>query len=603
MMSNRISPFTGGPTLHKRQRLRVLVSLITAGALISCSPEFPSTDTISTAAIPNEVQTSEIIPLELQGSDIRPEVGGLNGAVVSEHPLASQAGYEVLRRGGNAIDAAVTMAAMLTVVRPHMNSVGGDAFVLYYDAATRQVSALNASGRAGELATPEFIAAAGNERMPFSGPLSITVPGAVSAWEETLARFGSITLADALQPAIDVAEHGFMVTTTLAEDMASAAPRLNDAGRAVYMKGDQPYEAGDVLVSSDLAKSLRMIADQGASVLYGGELGNNIANYLGSIGSHLTAADFANHRAEWTSPASTTFHNNIVYTVQPNSQGLVLLQMLAMLEALDTGHYAHNSDSALHDMVEITKLAFADRDDWVADPAFATVPVEQLLDRQYLANRAALVSGSANNEVYSGINRSSVDHIGDAGHAGGDTIYLMVVDQQGNAVSWIQSLFGSFGANILVPGTGIVMQNRGAGFTLQQDHPNQIAPGKRPFHTLMATMVTDADGEFRMTIGTPGGGGQPQFIFQTLAKVLMFDLTPQQAVESPRYRLGNGVNVGIESRVDTAVTQALSERGHVIETGYGWTAEYGSMQVIERLPNGVLRTGADMRREAAALAW
>ena len=602
-MTTRILAYSGYRAISKRLPLRMLVSLITAGALISCSQDTPSTNTQNALTIPPEVQTSEIIPLELQGSDIRPEAGGLNGAVVSEHPLASQAGYEVLRRGGNAMDAAVTMAAMLTVVRPHMNSVGGDAFVLYYDAVTREVSALNASGRAGALATPDFIAAAGNERMPFSGPLSITVPGAVSAWEETLARFGSITLAEALQPAIDVAENGFMVTSTLAEDMASAAPRLNEAGRAVYMKADQPYAAGDILVSSDLAKSLRMIADQGASVLYGGELGNIIADYLGSLGSHLTAADFANHRAEWTNPASTTFHNNIVYTVQPNSQGLVLLQMLAMLEALDTGHYAHNSDSVLHDMIEVTKLAFADRDDWVADPAFATVPVEQLLDRQYLANRAALVSTSANNEVYSGVNRSSVDHIGDAGHAGGDTVYLMVVDQQGNAVSWIQSLFGSFGANILVPGTGIVMQNRGAGFTLQQDHPNQIAPGKRPFHTLMATMVTDADGDFRMAIGTPGGGGQPQFIFQTLAKVLMFDLTPQQAVESPRYRLGNGLNVGIESRVDAAVTRALSERGHVVEAGYGWTAEYGSMQVIERLPNGVLRTGADMRREAAALAW
>lgn len=583
--------------------LKTVLSIAIASALLSCAPAEPPASAQSTAAAPVEVQTSEIIPLELQGSDIRPEVGGLNGAVVSEHPLASQAGYEVLRRGGNAIDAAVTMAAMLTVLRPHMNSVGGDAFVLYYDAATREVSALNASGRAGELATPEFIAAAGNERMPFSGPLSITVPGAVSAWEETLARYGTISMAEALQPAIDIAENGFMVTTTLAEDMASGAPRLNDAGKAIYMKNGEPFAPGDILVSRDLANSLRMIAEQGAAALYGGELGNAIAEYLGSVGSHLTAADFASHQPEWTTPASTSFQNSTVYTVQPNSQGLVLLQMLAMLEAREQSQYAHNSEAILHDMIEITKLAFADRDDWVADPAFATVPVDRLLDRTYLAERAALVTPAANNEVYSGINRSSVDHIGDAGHAGGDTVYLMVVDQQGNAVSWIQSLFGTFGANVVVPGTGIVMQNRGAGFTLEAEHPNQIAPGKRPFHTLMATMVTDAAGDFQMTIGTPGGGGQPQFIFQTLAKIMMFDLTPQQAVESPRYRLGNGNEVGIEVRVDAAVTDALSARGHIVEPGYGWTADYGSMQVIERLPNGVLRTGADMRREAAAMAW
>jgi gamma-glutamyltranspeptidase/glutathione hydrolase len=583
---------------------RTLCYLAIISALAACAPAEPNaTVAVPTEAVPTEVQTSEQIPLELQASDIRPEVGGLRGAVVSEHPLASQAGYEVLKRGGNAMDAAVTMASMLTVLRPHMNSIGGDTFVLYYDAATREVSALNASGRAGALATPEFIAAAGNERMPFSGPLSITVPGAVSAWEETLTRFGSISMSEALAPAIDVAEQGFMISTTLAEDMASGAPRLNDAGKAIYMNGDQPYQSGDILVSADLGKSLRTIAEQGAAAIYGGELGNTIAEYLGTLGSHLTAEDFANHRAEWGTPASTGFKDSTVYTVQPNSQGMVLLQMLAMLEARDKDQYTNNSAPVLHDMIEITKLAFADRDDWVADPAFSQVPVDQLLERDYLNERSQLVGPTANAEVYSGLNRSSVDHVGDAGHAGGDTIYLMVVDQQGNAVSWIQSLFGTFGANIVVPGTGIVMQNRGAGFTLEADHPNQIAPGKRPFHTLMATMVTDSAGDFQMTIGTPGGGGQPQFIFQTLAKILMFDLTPQQAVESPRFRLGDGNEVGIETRIDASVTAELETLGHVVEPGYGWTADYGSMQVIQRLPNGMLRTGADMRREAAAMAY
>ena len=321
---------------------RTLCYLAIISALAACGPAEPTATDAPAAApmaaqteVPTEVQTSEQIPLELQTSDIRPEVGGLRGAVVSEHPLASQAGYEVLKRGGNAMDAAVTMASMLTVLRPHMNSIGGDTFVLYYDAATREVSALNASGRAGALATPEFIAAAGNERMPFSGPLSITVPGAVSAWEETLTRFGTISMAEALAPAIDVAENGFMISTTLAEDMASGAPRLNDAGKAIYMNGDQPYQSGDILVSTDLGKSLRIIAEQGAAAMYGGELGNTIAEYLGTLGSHLTAEDFASHRAEWGTPASTRFKDNTVYTVQPNSQGMVLLQMLGMLEARD----------------------------------------------------------------------------------------------------------------------------------------------------------------------------------------------------------------------------------------------------------------------------
>jgi gamma-glutamyltranspeptidase len=588
--------------LFLRSRLFMAVSL-SASVLFGCSPQQPSSMTAPAITPPAEVQTSETILPELMGSDIRPEVGGLNGAVVSEHPLASQVGYEVLRNGGNAMDAAVTMAAMLAVLRPHMNSVGGDAFVLYYDAATREVSALNASGRAGALATPGFFAAGGHARMPFSGPLSITVPGAVSAWDETLRRFGNISLEEALQPAIEVAEKGFMISTTLAADLASAAPRLNDAGKAIYMNGDVPFESGEILVSTDLAASLRKIATQGPGVLYGGELGNTIANYLNAEGSHLTAADFAAHKAEWTMPASTEFMGKTVHTVQPNSQGMVLLQMLSMLEARDSSAYEHNSAAMLHDMIEITKLAFADRDRWVADPAFSQVPVEQLLDRDYLASRSTLITPEASPVYISGLDRSSVDHLGDAGNEGGDTIYLMVVDDQGNAVSWIQSLFGSFGANVLVPGTGVVMQNRGAGFTLEQGHPNQIAPGKRPFHTLMASMVTDGNGDFSMTIGTPGGGGQPQFIFQTLAKIMMFDLTPQQAVESPRYRIGNGTNIGLEVRVPSSEHIALGTRGHQIEPGYGWTADYGSMQVIQRLPNGVLRTGADMRREAAAMAY
>ncbi|MDO9521453.1 MAG: gamma-glutamyltransferase [Pseudohongiella sp.] len=588
--------------LVRRSRLFLAVSL-SVSMLLSCSPQ-QQTSLSAPASTPDiEVQTSETIPPELMGSDIRPEVGGLNGAVVSEHPLASQMGYEVLRNGGNAMDAAVTMAAMLAVLRPHMNSVGGDAFVLYYDAASREISALNASGRAGALATPEFFAASGHARMPFSGPLSVTVPGAVSAWDETLRRFGTISLAEALQPAIEVAEKGFMISTTLAADMASAAPRLNDAGKAIYMNGDVPFQSGDILVSTDLATSLRKIATQGPGVLYGGELGNTIANYLNAEGAHLTPADFAAHKADWTVPASIEFMGNTVYTVQPNSQGMVLLQMLGMLEARDSSAYEHNSAAMLHDMIEITKLAFADRDNWVADPAFAQVPVEQLLNRDYLTSRSTLITPEASSVYISGLDRSSVDHMGDAGNEGGDTIYLMVVDDQGNAVSWIQSLFGSFGANVLVPGTGIVMQNRGAGFTLEQAHPNQIAPGKRPFHTLMASMVTDSNGDFSMTIGTPGGGGQPQFIFQTLAKIMMFDLTPQQAVESPRYRIGNGSNIGLEVRVPPSEHVALGARGHQIEPGYGWTADYGSMQVIQRLPNGVLRTGADMRREAAAMAY
>ena len=551
----------------------------------------------------DEVQTAEDVPLELAGSDIRPEVGGLHGAVVSGHPLASQMGYEVLRNGGNAADAAVTMAAMLAVLRPHMNSVGGDAFALFYDAESKEVSVLNASGRSGALATPEYYRERGHERVPFAGALSVTVPGAVSAWDETLRRFGGISMEEALQPAIGLAETGFMVTNTLAADLASAAPRLNETGQAIYLPEGKPLQAGDILKSEGLAASLRMIAEQGPDAMYGGELGARIASFLEDEGSALRAADFEAHDAEWTSSVSIPFQDMQVHTVPPNSQGMVLLQMLAMAEMLPLNERSYNSPQLLHELAEITKIAFADRDRWVADPDFADAPLDTLLDTEYLADRLALLGDMASSEHSSGLESELIDRYGNGPNEGGDTIYLMVVDADGNAVSWIQSIFGSFGSGLVVPGTGIVMQNRGAGFSLEEGHPNLIAPGKRPFHTLMATLVTDADGELAMTIGTPGGGGQPQFIAQTLVKSLTFGLSPQQAAESPRYRTGSGTNLGLESRLPDKTIEALEAMGHEVEVTDGWTANFGNMMLIQRLPNGVLRTGADMRREAAAMAW
>jgi gamma-glutamyltranspeptidase / glutathione hydrolase len=580
-----------------------LTALIIALLLPACSQDREPSTAIAPSTAITEVQTAEVIPLELASPDIRPEVGGLTAAVVSEHPLASQIGYEVLRAGGNAIDAAVSMAGALTVLRPHMNSIGGDSFLLYYEASSREIHALNASGRAASLATPELFHQQEMQRVPFSGPLSITVPGAVSGWHEALTRFGSLSMAEALRPAIAIAENGFMVSTTLAADLASAAPRLNDAGQLIYMNGDTPIASGEILKSSDMAASLRLIAEQGPSVIYGGELGERIATYLESQGSPLRLEDFSNHTAEWSTPASISFRDRTFHTVRPNSQGVVLLQMLGMLESLPLHERENNSAELLHEMIEITKLAFADRDHWVADPAMADMPIEQMLDKTYLGTRAGLITTQAMPTSIPGLERSVSDHMGDTGNEAGDTVYFMVVDKDGNAVSWIQSIFGSFGSNIVVPGTGIVMQNRGAGFTLEEGHPNQIAPGKRPFHTLMAGMVTDADGNFEMTIGTPGGGGQPQFIFQTLAKTVVFGMTPQQAVESPRFRIGSGTQVSLESRIDSAVHADLVSRGHTVESTEGWTAEFGSMQVIQRLPSGVLRTGADMRREAAAMAY
>lgn len=553
--------------------------------------------TTAAYAANTEIQTSENVVLQ----EIRPEKGGLHGAVVSEHPLASQVGYDVLKAGGNAVDAAVSMAAMLSVVRPHMNSVGGDTFALFYDAETGEITALNSSGKAAGLAEPGFFTSQGLERLPFTGPLTVTVPGTVASWEASLKRYGTISLSDALQPAIEVARDGFMVSTTLAADLAKAGPRLNEAGKAVFYPAGAPLEAGSILKNPDLAGSLSAIAKDGASVMYEGKLGQKMAAFLEAEGSPLRAPDFASFKPEWTTAVSMPFQGKHVHTVKPNSQGIVLLQMLTMAGNMPLKEMGQNSAPLLHNLIETTKIAFADRDRWVADPAYADVPVDGLLDPAYLKKRASLISNKASADYISGL--SVPDEKGALLNEDGDTVFLMVVDEKGNAVSWVQSLYSSFGSNLMVPGTGIVLHNRGAGFSLEEGHPNQIAPGKRPFHTLMAAMVTDDNGKFEMTIGTPGGSGQPQFITQALINSYVFDMSPQLSIESPRYRIGSGTAVTLDERLPDSVIRSLTEQGHDITLSESWVANFGSLQIIRRLPNGVLRTGADMRREATALAW
>jgi gamma-glutamyltranspeptidase/glutathione hydrolase len=533
------------------------------------------------------------------GPAIRPEVGGLRGAVVAGHPLAVQAGLARLQAGGNAVDAAVTMAGILAVVRPHMNGVGGDAFGLFYEGDTRRVTALNASGRAAAGATPALFAAQGIERMPGRGALSVTVPGAVSAWHAALERYGTITLAEALAPAIAIAEGGFMASETLAEDLEAAA-RLNDGGRRIYEPGGTPVAEGDLLKSPELARTLRRLATEGPAALYGGALGASLADFLESLGSPLRLSDFAAHRPEWTEPVSTTFRGRHVHTPPPNGSGIALLQMLAMAETLPLESYEPNSADLLHRLVEIKKLAFADRARWIADPAVADVPIERLLDPEYLRGRAALIPERAASSQPPGFGPELAAEDDDGE---GDTVYLAAVDQWGNAVSWIQSLFATFGSGLVDPATGIVLQNRGSGFTLEEGHPNLIAPGKRPFHTLMPVMLTDAEGDYEMSVGTPGGDVQPQAVTQALVQMLVFGMSPQRAVEAPRFASGSGLGLRVEDRVPPHVRAELRALGHEVDAVEGWTAPFGNLQAIWRLPSGILRTGADMRREGASAAY
>jgi len=531
----------------------------------------------------------------------RPDVSGREAAVVSDHPLASAAGYEVLRRGGNAVDAAVTVAGVLAVVRPHMNGVGGDAFGLFYDKTSGEVTALNGSGRTGALATPAFFAERGHREMPGSGPLTITVPGAVAAWEAALTRYGTITLAEALAPAIRLAADGWAVTTTLERDIGASVRRLNEGGQAIFAPGGSLPPVGALLRNPALAGTLTRIASGGADAFYRGPIAETLAQFVEAEGGYLRASDFRAHTVEWVEPISTELAGGRrVFAMPPNSQGVVQLQQLALAESFDLASLGHNSAAYLHTLIETKRLAYADRDRWVADPRFVAVPVDALMNRDYLRTRSALVSASAAATVTHGFGEpiASEPASGD-----GDTVYLMVVDRDGNAVSWIQSLFSSFGSGLVEPQTGIVLHNRGAGFELDARHPSVMAPGKRPFHTLSPMMVTDAGG-LRMTIGTPGGHGQPQFLTQVYHNIFTFGMPPQRAVEAPRFIHNGGVRSQIEDRVASDVLDALRERGHRVDAVAGWTATFGGVQVIFIDPvSGTRRTGADPRREAYGLAY
>jgi len=332
-------------------------------------------------------------------------------------------------------------------------------------------------------------------------------------------------------------------------------------------------------------------------------VGRSLALFLESEGSPLRIEDFQAHSADWTEPVSLPFRGRTLHTVPPNSQGIALLQLLRIAEAHGLDGAGSHDPQILHTLIEAKKLAFADRDRWVADPDISPAPVDRLLDEEYLTRRAQEIGARATETFAPGLDDAATAGQSSPASGDGDTVYLIAVDADGNAVSWIQSLFHSFGSGLVDPGTGIVLQNRGGGFTLEDGHPNRIAPGKRPFHTLMATMITGEGGTFDMALGTPGGHGQAQTVAQALVQMMVFGMSPQHAAEAPRFRSYDGLELHLESRMPPATVEALEAWGHEVEIVAGWTAPFGNLHVVRREANGTLRTGADMRREAAALAY
>lgn len=579
-----------------------IVSLCVAFALIltSCNEQLRNipSDTLG-------MEEKEPLSTTVYASQNRPDVRGQIGAVSAGHPLAAQAGLRVLQDGGNATDAIIAMAGVLAVVRPHMNGIGGDAFGIFYNGETGEVTALNASGRSGALATPEFFAVAELDRIPSIGPLSVSVPGAVAGWIDAHDRYGSMNFAELLSTGIDYARNGFAVSSRLAQDFEEQGQNLNDAGRDLYLPNSNPPKVGSLLRNPQLANSLEIVADQGKEGFYNGSIAQKLSAFITEQGGYLRQGDFASHTSTWVTPLRGDYLNHEFVVMPPNTQGVTQLALFEMAKSHDLASMTQNSADYLHTLVELKKLAFADRDRWVADPNSANVPVDQLLDADYLKNRAQLINMSvAAESAEPGFGDEILAEPNGNRSDAGDTVFITAVDQWGNAVSWIQSNFAGFGSGLLDEATGILLHNRGALFTLETGHPNQVAPDKRPYHTLSPTMALYPSGEFAFTLGTPGGDSQTQTILQITHNMLVFGMTPQQAIEAPRFRSLSGLRLAIEDRVSEEALLDLRQRGHLLNLVEGWTATFGGAHMIHHDPEtGVLTAAADPRREAYAIAY
>jgi gamma-glutamyltranspeptidase/glutathione hydrolase len=517
-----------------------------------------------------------------------------HGMIATSQPLATAAGLAVLERGGNAFDAAVTAAAVLNVVEPMMTGIGGDMFALVWAAKEHRLVALNASGRAGSLMTREALLARGHRSMPEETVEDVTVPGALSGWDALLTRYGTITLAQALQPAIGYADEGFPLTPIIARDWADQAAKLaRDSGaRATFLvDGTRAPRAGEWFRNPDLARSFREVAAQGPAALYGGDLGQRIVARVRELGGYLTIEDLKNHHPEWVEPISAPFHGYRVWELPPNNQGLAVLEMLRMLEPYDLRALGHNSAAYLHLLIEAKKLAYADLARYVGEPHAMTVPSTAFLSDAYVAARRALIdTARAADRPQPGKPLTA-----------SETIYLTVADSAGNMVSFINSLFDLFGSGVVVPGTGFALQDRGAGFTLEPGLPNTVAPGKRPFHTLIPGFVTkpDASGVEQpwLSFGVMGGSMQPQGHLQFLLNLLVFGMDLQDAIDAPRFRHFDGLRVALEPAIGDDVRRRLAALGHVIVPDS--TVAFGGAQAILRLARGYA-AGSDPRKDGMA---
>ena len=518
------------------------------------------------------------------------------GIVAAESPLAAEAGATILAHGGNAVDAIVATNAVMGVVEPMMNGMGGDLFAIVYDAKTHKLYGLNASGWSPEKLTIDYLKTKGIRQMPGHGIDSVTVPGAVDGWSKLLARFGTKKFSELLAPAIHYARDGFPVAEWDAEYWHDAEPFLlkdKNLSETYLINGHAPA-VGEVFRNADLAKSLELVAQGGRNAYYKGPIASEIAAFSQKMSGTMTLQDLAEYSSEWVEPISTIYHGWTVYEIPPNGQGIAALMMLNIMEHFPLAQFGQNSADALHVMIEAKKLAYADMRRYVGDPRFSHIPVEGMLSKDYGAARAKLIDTKrANCDVAPG----------EPGlPPGGDTTYLSAVDSNGNMVSLIQSNYSEFGARLVADGTGFALQNRGALFTLDASSPDALAGHKRPLHTIIPAFMERGDD--RIAFGIMGGFNQAQAHAQFVSDIVDFGMNIQQALESPRFTklTFHGCDVAIEDRVPASVRENLAQRGHQLEVRGNYSAMMGGGQAVRRdFSKGVNYGASDPRKDGEAI--
>jgi gamma-glutamyltranspeptidase/glutathione hydrolase len=515
------------------------------------------------------------------------------GIAATSQPLASQAAAQILARGGSAVDAAIAANAVLGLVEPMMDGIGGDLFVLHWDSKTGELTGLNASGPAPKQLSPEFLAAHGVKTMPAAGIHTVTVPGAVEGWAKMHQRYGKLPWRDLFQPAIFYAEQGFPVTEAIQEQWTRSTTKLQlepETAR-VFLPGGKPPLQGDLFRNLGLARAYRLLAEKGPAAFYHGEIAEAILKTSQHLGGVMTAEDLSSFSPEWVRPISIDYRGWRIYELPPNGQGMAALEMLNLMETSPSVSAGAFSAPEMHKRIEAMKLAYADLRRYDADPRYSPVPVAGLLSKDYARQRAALINAKkANCKVEAGE------------PVRGETTYLTVVDREGNIASWIQSISALFGSGITVDGMGFILHNRGAGFTLTPGHPNVLAGGKRPFHTIIPGFMEK--GDLHIGFGIMGGPIQPLEHAQFVSNVVDYSMNIQQALESPRFgkSSANGCDVAVESRMPQSTVKQLREMGHQVAVHREYTQEMGRGQaILHNSRTGTNYAASDPRADGAAI--